>query len=107
MFILKRNIYKISIKSMGMYFIKTHSSTSGQKCERFGVRFSDLPKKNWKRFVFLIFISICLFVVCTLSKSRLADAGRHTVLGPKICGLDFSNDFHLGILPYKTNMSHF
>lgn len=44
-------------------------------------------------------VSICLFVVCTLSKSSLDEAGEHGVLGPKICGLDFSNDFHLGFLP--------
>lgn len=60
---IKKGIYKISIKSMGMYFIKTHSSTSGQKCERFGARFSDLPKKKLE--VLCVFnLYFHLFICC-------------------------------------------
>lgn len=78
--------------------MKMQARTLGETYERC-VSTSQLSQQKWKRFVSLIFISICLFVVCTLSKSSLDEAGGHAVLGPKISGLDFSNYFHLGFLP--------
>lgn len=59
--------------------------------------------------MFYVFIPVCLVVFQQKKekekKSMLAEAGGQTVLGPKISGLDFSDDPDLGFPPLGTIMS--
>lgn len=58
--------------------------------------------------MFDVFTPVCLFVVSKMSKKNcLAEDGGHTVLGPKISGLDFSDDPDLGFLPLGMIMIFF
>lgn len=96
----KRNIfksYKSCVDALSL-LLKCSQELLGKNMNVL-VSTSQLYQQMWKRFVSLIFISICFFVVCTLSKSSLDEAGGHAVLGPKISGLDFSYDVHLGFQP--------